>query len=86
MTRVLATVVVSDVPEPAVSPCGICRQFLREFSSLDMEVYIVSATYPVRGAANIVDGKLDESVGICRTLGDLLPLSFGPDHLRMARE
>jgi len=47
-------------------PCGICRQVLREFAcSLDMPVIVGSA-----------DG--DFSV---KTLGELLPESFGPEYL-----
>ena len=46
-------------------PCGICRQVLREFSDLSMPV-IVGA----RGKGYTV-----------RTLGELLPQSFGPEDL-----
>lgn len=27
---------LSDVPTPSISPCGICRQFIREFCALDV--------------------------------------------------
>jgi cytidine deaminase len=47
------------------SPCGMCRQFLREF--LDLEVPIFMFT---KGGKFIV-----------KTMGELLPLSFGPDKL-----
>ena len=46
-------------------PCGICRQVLREFSDLSLPV-IVGA--PGKGYA-------------VRTLGELLPESFGPEDL-----
>ena len=46
-------------------PCGICRQVLREFSPLDMPVIVGR-----RG------GAFAE-----KTLGDLLPESFGPEDL-----
>ena len=46
-------------------PCGICRQFLREFSPLDMPVYI-------KGPGD----KVLET-----TLEGLLPYSFGPENL-----
>lgn len=46
-------------------PCGICRQFLNEFSDPDMPVFI--ARTPVDYLAT--------------TLGELLPYSFGPESL-----
>ncbi|KAF2133056.1 cytidine deaminase [Dothidotthia symphoricarpi CBS 119687] len=47
------------------SPCGMCRQFLREFLGLDVPVFMFNK-----------EGKY-----IVRTMGELLPLSFGPDVL-----
>ncbi len=46
-------------------PCGICRQFLNEFSEPDLPIYIARTT--------------DDY--FATTLGDLLPCSFGPEHL-----
>ena len=54
----------------AAWPCGVCRQVLREFSGLDLPV-IVGA----RGQAYVV-----------KTLGELLPSSFGPDDLGISPE
>lgn len=48
-----------------VSPCGGCRQKIREFGTADTRVYICGPE------------GIRESV----TLNDLLPLSFGPEHL-----
>ncbi len=62
-----ACVVVTPTAEPS-SPCGICRQFLREFGT-DMPVFAASS--------------LSDAVYAAR-LGDLLPLSFGPDNLDAA--
>ncbi|KAK3208558.1 hypothetical protein GRF29_77g1084423 [Pseudopithomyces chartarum] len=47
------------------SPCGMCRQFLREFLSLETPIFMFNK-----------EGKF-----IVRTMGELLPLSFGPDVL-----
>ncbi|KAF1830636.1 cytidine deaminase [Decorospora gaudefroyi] len=47
------------------SPCGMCRQFLREFLGLDTPVFMFNK----------------EGTWIVRTMGELLPLSFGPDVL-----
>lgn len=48
-----------------VTPCGGCRQRLREFADDSLVIHICGPE------------GLRQSV----TLGDLLPLSFGPDHL-----
>ena len=63
--RVVAAVVVGQGAEP-VTPCGGCRQKLREFARADLPV-VVADLQSVRGRY---------------TLGELLPHSFGPDHLR----
>ena len=49
----------------AAWPCGICRQVLREFSGLDMPVIV---------------GEYGKSFSV-KTLGELLPDSFGPEEL-----
>ena len=63
-TRATAVVVVGT-GGAWVTPCGGCRQKLREFCALDVPVLMAS----------------DTEVGPSPTVGDLLPLSFGPDHL-----
>jgi cytidine deaminase len=63
-TEIRACVVVTPTTEPS-SPCGICRQLLREFGT-DLLVFAASS--------------VSDSVYAAR-LGDLLPLSFGPDNL-----
>lgn len=86
--RVVACVVTSDVPAPTTSPCGICRQVLREFMPLDGDVYMVAAGYPVDGQAPawLGQGGDEEKRWICRmTLDQLLPMSFGPDNLARAK-
>ncbi len=62
--RVTAAAVVGDAPGP-VTPCGGCRQKLREFAADDTPLLCAST----RG------GRL------ATTLGALLPQGFGPDHL-----
>lgn len=63
--RVLECVVVADGPG-LVTPCGGCRQRLREFASDDVAIHLCDLQRVKRRA----------------TLGELLPLSFGPDHLK----
>jgi cytidine deaminase len=62
--HVRAAVVVGDAPQP-VTPCGGCRQKLREFAADDAPIWSADTT----------------DVRVCHTLGELLPASFGPDHL-----
>ncbi|KAG8421059.1 hypothetical protein J3458_002966 [Metarhizium acridum] len=61
-----AVAVATDVAPPA-SPCGMCRQFIREFCRLDMPVIMFDK---------------DENF-VVLTLEELLPLSFGPEKLGM---
>jgi cytidine deaminase len=64
-TRIVAAVVVGEGPR-LTTPCGGCRQKLREFAGDDTPV-IVADLQQVRGRF---------------TLGELLPHSFGPEHLK----
>ncbi len=62
--RILAAVVVGVANDP-VTPCGGCRQRLREFAADDAPVWTADL----------------HSVRARYTLGALLPASFGPGHL-----
>ena len=62
--RILAAVVVGVADDP-VTPCGGCRQRLREFAADDAPVWTADL----------------HSVRARFTLGALLPASFGPGHL-----
>lgn len=63
-TRVQAMLVTGG-PGAWITPCGGCRQKLREFAAPDTPVF----------SAN------DEALGPGYTLAQLLPESFGPSHL-----
>lgn len=63
--RIARAVVAGAGPLPC-TPCGGCRQKLREFAGPDMVV-------------DMVDG--DGVVLLTRTMAELLPDSFGPEHL-----
>ena len=58
-------VVVIGSGDLLCSPCGGCRQRLREFGSPDLKIHMCNS-----------DGHLKTS-----TLNDLLPDSFGPENL-----
>jgi cytidine deaminase len=64
-TRIVAVAIVGVAREP-VTPCGGCRQKLREFATDDCVVLV---------------GDLN-SVRLATTLGALLPHAFGPEHLK----
>jgi cytidine deaminase len=63
--RVIAVAVAGVAPEP-VTPCGGCRQKLREFAEDDAMVVVADM----------------DAVRLTTTLGALLPASFGAGHLR----
>ena len=63
--RVIAALVVGEAKEP-VTPCGGCRQKLREFAADDAPIWSADAN----------------SITARHTLGELLPASFGPKHLK----
>ena len=57
---------VCGVADAAVTPCGGCRQKLREFAAGDCPIWAVDLT----------------AVRARYTLEELLPHGFGPDHLK----
>lgn len=64
--QIRAVAVVGHAPEP-VTPCGGCRQKLREFAAADLPVVVA-------------DGQ---KVRLRTSLEALLPHSFGPAHLQV---
>ncbi|KAI2629788.1 cytidine deaminase-like protein [Hypoxylon sp. NC1633] len=62
--KIKAVAVATDISPPA-SPCGMCRQFIREFCDL---------------AAPIIMFDKDDNFIVLR-LEEILPLSFGPEAL-----
>jgi cytidine deaminase len=63
-TRIAAILVVGD-GEALVTPCGGCRQRIREFASPDAPIHVAGP----------------EGVRRSFTLEELLPWSFGPENL-----
>ncbi|MFT3989096.1 cytidine deaminase [Aestuariivirga sp.] len=60
-------VAVIGAGEGLVTPCGGCRQKIREFAAPDVKIHICGE-----------DGTIRRTF----TLEELLPVSFGPDHLK----
>jgi cytidine deaminase len=65
-TGPIKTIVISGPGEHLCSPCGGCRQRIREFSDAETEIYICDHTGKVMMKTN---------------LDELLPHSFGPENL-----
>ena len=64
--RRIAEAAVVGAGDALVTPCGGCRQKLREFASSDLVVHVCDETGRVRRSF---------------TLAELLPQSFGPENL-----
>ncbi|KZT36874.1 cytidine deaminase [Sistotremastrum suecicum HHB10207 ss-3] len=69
-----ALAVATDVEAP-ISPCGICRQFIREFCKPSMPIYMASAKWTPK------DVNASEPLLLEQTVGQILPHSFGPEDL-----
>jgi len=63
--RRIVEALVMGTGDALVTPCGGCRQRLREFATDALPIHICGPDGPRRTV----------------TLGELLPLSFGPDNL-----
>jgi cytidine deaminase len=63
--RRIAEMVVLAEGEALCTPCGGCRQRIREFADRDTPIHLCGP----------------EGIRRTVTLGELLPLSFGPDNL-----
>ena len=63
--KVTEVLVVADERPGVPTPCGACRQRLREFAALDVPVHLAGLAGVIRTV----------------TLGELLPMSFGPEFL-----
>ncbi|KAF8550742.1 cytidine deaminase [Imleria badia] len=79
----VAMAVTTDVPA-VISPCGICRQVLREFCHVDTPILLVPADYP-RGPQQGYAGEPTQGGVRVETVGGLLPLGFGPEELELPR-
>jgi cytidine deaminase len=64
--RRIAEILVIGDGDAFVTPCGGCRQRIREFAALDAPIHIAGP----------------EGVRASFTLDELLPHSFGPGHLK----
>ncbi len=63
--RISEALVIADESVGLPSPCGACRQRLREFAAPETPIHLAGLGGVIRTV----------------TLGDLLPLNFGPEYL-----
>ena len=63
--QIMEVLVLADDRLGIPTPCGACRQRLREFMAPDAPIHLAGPAGVIRTV----------------TLGDLLPMSFGPEHL-----
>ena len=59
----------------------MCRQVIREFCEQNMPILLIPADYETRKANGDAQGGILET-----NIEELLPHSFGPEHLELPRE
>jgi len=74
----LVTVTEGDVPG---TPCGGCRQRIREFARPDTMIHSFSISGTDPGTKSGARPGTTPGVGVTATMSSLLPHSFGPENL-----
>lgn len=73
-TEFLAGAVLAYEPNVFTTPCGVCRQFIREFANADIPIYVAQAI-DARIAEKQELLQSDDPV-MCTSIFNLLPSSF----------
>ncbi|TKY87328.1 hypothetical protein EX895_004005 [Sporisorium graminicola] len=89
---IIAVAVASDL-EGSCSPCGFCRQVIREHCSLQARILMVGCNWSKASAAKTIQSTVKDEGGKelnepnveVVTLDYLLPMSFGPEDLDKPR-
>jgi cytidine deaminase len=76
---------VSTNVDPPSSPCGMCRQFIREFCGGEMKIWMYGGRWDKGerdedGERNGKEKEKEKFVEV-KTIGELLPMSFGREDL-----
>ncbi|SPP79782.1 cytidine deaminase [Drosophila guanche] len=66
--------VLAYEPDVFTTPCGVCRQFIREFATSDIPIYIAQAID--ERIANKVEPLRSDDPVLCTSIFNLLPSSF----------
>ncbi|KAM0756014.1 cytidine deaminase [Meredithblackwellia eburnea MCA 4105] len=87
--KFIGLAVSSDVKAP-ISPCGICRQVLREFCGQDMPILLVPAQYTKDKTVEVTLKEMDKvETGdklVVTSMAEILPFSFGPEDLERPQQ
>ncbi|EDW28846.1 GL18730 [Drosophila persimilis] len=66
--------VLAYEPDAFTTPCGVCRQFIREFATSDIPIYIAQAID--ERIANKEEPLRSDDPVLCTSIFNLLPSSF----------
>lgn len=81
---VIRGLAVSTNVDPPASPCGMCRQFIREFCGESMKIWMYGGRWD-QGERDENDADEDSGKGKVvevKTIGELLPMSFSRKDLK----
>ncbi|XP_017132684.1 cytidine deaminase [Drosophila elegans] len=73
-TEFSAGAVLAYEPDVFTTPCGVCRQFIREFATDDIQIYVAQAI-DARIAAKEEPFQSEDPI-LCTSIFNLLPSSF----------
>ena len=71
----LAGAVVAYQEDAYTTPCGVCRQFIMEFSTTDIPLYVAKAVEPKAASNSSLENQPSDNV-LCTSIYNLLPNGF----------
>ncbi|RMZ83486.1 hypothetical protein DV737_g1557, partial [Chaetothyriales sp. CBS 132003] len=84
---IIRAVAVATNIDPPASPCGMCRQFMREFLDKDVKIWMYGKYGYVDDEADAqaevkANGGKRVNGAVVLTMDELLPMSFGPNDMQ----